>query len=58
MYDRSGQKHNAICAVGRARSYSRHYKNSIINNSPYKDSFKNSLRSDISSAIIYLINLL
>ena len=58
MYDRSRQKYNAKCTLNNARSYLRHYKTCIENNSPYKDSFKGSFKNNISGTIKYLNNLL
>lgn len=58
MYDRSRQKYNSRCTIGRARSYLRHYTTCIATGSPYKDSFKGSLKSSISNTISYLNNLL
>lgn len=58
MYDKSRQKYNARCTISNARRYLRHYKTGIDNNSPYKDSFKNSFKSNISGTIRYLNNLL
>ena len=58
MYDRRRLKHNANCTIGRARSYLRHYITCVATSSPYKDSFKGSLKCNISNTISYLNNLL
>lgn len=58
MKDKSGQKYYAKTAASRAHRYLMHYKNSIASNSPYMESFRNSLKNNISSTIQYLNNLL
>jgi hypothetical protein len=58
MKDKSGQKYYARTTASRAHRYLMNYKNSIATNSPYMESFRNSLKYHISSTIQYLNNLL